>query len=96
MKDNLQTFVPIWTELVNYSLEMGSVDCLKSAVILPHIKEMDEIMDKDNHKNYRPLSNLLFLEKLIERVVAVRLNKHMTNNDLHCKEEYGYKEEHST
>ena len=96
LKDNLQTFVPIWTELVNYSLEMGSVDCLKSAVILPHIKEMDEIMDKDSHKNYRPLSSLLFLEKLIERVVAVRLNKHMTNNDLHCKEEYGYKEEHST
>ena len=69
---------------------------MKSAVVLPHIKEMDEIMDKDMYKNYRPLSNLLFLEKLIERVVAIRLNKHITDNDLHSKEEYGYKSEHST
>ena len=64
--------------------------------MLPHIKELDEIMDRDLYKNYRPLSNLLFLEKLIERVVAVRLSKHMTVNDLHSKEEYGYKEGHST
>ena len=96
LKGNLETFIPIWTELVNYSLDMGTIDCLKSAVVLPHIKEMDEIMDRDLYKNYRPLSNLLFLEKLIERVVSVRLKKHMAENDLHSKEAYGYKESHST
>ena len=96
MKGNLQLFIPIWTDLVNYSLEMGSVECLKSAVVLPHIKAMDEIMDTDLYKNYRPLSNLLFLEKLIERVVAVRLNQHMSNNNLHSDEAFGYKEKHST
>ena len=81
---------------MNYSLEMGRINCLKSAVVLPHIKELDEIMDKDSYKNYRPLSNLLFLEKLLERIVAIRLNKHMLQNELHSKEEYGYKEKHST
>ena len=96
LKGNLDTFIPIWTELVNLSLEMGSVDCLKSAVVLPLIKELDEIMDKDIYKNYRPVSNLLFLEKLTERVISIRLNKHMSVNQLHCEEEYGYKEEHST
>ena len=96
LKDNMLVFLPIWNELVNFSLEMGSIDCLKSAVVLPNIKQMDEIMDKDMYKNYRPLSNLLFLEKLIERVVAIRMNKHITENDLHSKEEYGYKGEHST
>ena len=96
IKDNLSTFIPIWTELVNYSLETDSLDCLKSAVVLPHIKELDEIMDRDMYKNYRPLSNLLLLEKLVERVVAVRLNTHMSVNELHSEEEYGYKEKHST
>ena len=50
LTDNMLTFLPIWTELVNYSLEQGNIDCLKSAVVLPHIKEMDEIMDKDMYK----------------------------------------------
>ena len=96
LKGNLQTFVPIWNELVNYSLEVGSIDCLKSAIVLPLIKQLDEIMDKDQYKNYRPVSNLLFLEKLIERVVADRLNKYMLTNNLNCDKEYGYKENHST
>ena len=31
----LDFFIPIWLELVNLSLEQGSIDCLKSAVVLP-------------------------------------------------------------
>ena len=58
------------------------MDCLKNAAVIPLIKEMDAVMDKDNKKNYRPVSNLLFLGKLIERVVAVRLDRHMTANEL--------------
>ena len=53
-------------------------------------------MDKDNHKNYRPVSNLLFIGKLIERVVAVRLDNHMTANELNEESAYGYKTGHST
>ena len=47
-------------------------------------------MDTDNLKNYRPVSNLLFLGKLIERVVGIRLNKHMAGNHLHSDFQYGY------
>ena len=96
LKANSDTFIPIWTELVNISLKQGSMDCLKNAVVIPLIKEMDAIMDKDNQKNYRPVSNLLFLGKLIERVVAVRLNQHMTVNELNEESAYGYKSGHST
>ena len=96
LKENLKVFIPIWKELVNFSLEVGDVECLKSSAVLPLIKQMDDIMDKDILKNYRPVSNLLFLEKLIERVVAERLNRHMTANQLHCDKEYGYKANHST
>ena len=96
LKSNLHTFVPIWVELVNFSLAEGSMDCLKSAIILPLIKEMDEFMDNDVLKNYRPVSNLMFLSKLIERIVSTRLNKHMTDNNLHSPYQYGYKKGHST
>ena len=96
LKTHLPTFLPIWRDLVNLSLDYGSIDCLKSAVVNPLIKEMDGIIDADSYKNYRPVSNLLFLEKLIERVVATRLNNHMTNHSLHCKNAFGYKTGHSS
>ena len=96
LKAHSVCFVPIWTELVNLSLNEGSMDCLKNAVVMPLIKEMDSLMDKDSRKNYRPVSNLMFLGKLIERVVAARLDNHMTVNELNEESAYGYKTGHST
>ena len=90
LKKHLELFVPIWTKLVNISLEQGSIECLKTAVILPLIKELDDHIDKDNHKNYRPVSNLEFVGKLVERVVSKRLVKHMTDNSLHSDFEHGF------
>lgn len=47
-------------------------------------------------KNYRPVSNLQFLGKLIERIVGSRLDNHMDVNNLHSSKQYGYKKNHST
>ena len=47
-------------------------------------------------KNYRPVSNLIFLGKLIERVVLRRLNEHLSRNNLNCQEQFAYKKHHST
>ena len=96
LKKNLHIFIPIWLELVNLSLKEGSMESLKNAVVLPLIKEMDGVMDNDVLKNYRPVSNLLFLEKLIERIVSSRLNKHMVDNKLNLNYQFGYKKGHST
>ena len=52
------------------------MDCLKEAIVMPLIKEQDEMIDTDILKNYRPVSNLVFLSKLIERVVAMRIEGH--------------------
>ena len=35
LKNNLDTFIPIWLELVNLSLRQGSMECLKNAVVRP-------------------------------------------------------------
>ena len=96
LKGNIDTFIPYWLDIVNLSLELGSMDCLKSAVILPLIKELGTLVDKENLKNYRPVSNLQFISKLIERVVDIILEEHMTLNNLHCHHQFGYKKYHST
>ena len=50
------------TQLVDLSLHDDSMDCLKNAVIIPLIKEMDELMDRDTLKDYRPVSSLICRE----------------------------------
>ena len=96
VKDHLNLFVPIWTKLINLSLSEGSIEGLKNAVVLPLIKEINDTVDVDTLKNYRPVSNLLLVEKLIERIVHVKLEKHMNSNNLNSDFQYGYKKGHST
>ena len=96
LKKNIDLFVPIWTKLVNISLVEGSMNCLKNAVLIPLIKELDNYADEENKKNYRPVSNLLFVGKLVERIVSIQLNQHMSNNNLHSSSQFGYKKDHST
>ena len=96
LKNCFDVFIPIWLDIVNLSLEQGSMDCLKRAVLIPLIKELDNLIDTDILKNYRPVSNLQLLGKLIERVVCCRLDRHMDNSNLHITKQYGYKKNHST
>ena len=96
LKSTYDVFIPIWTELVNLSLSQGSMNCLKSGVLLPLLKDLDSILDRDEYKNYRPVTNLQFVGKLIERVVKKRFDEHMAANSLHSRKQYGYKTEHST
>ena len=96
LSTHMDTLLPFWVEIVNLSLEVGKMDGSKSAVIQPLIKELSSLTDTDDFKNYRPVSNLVFIGKLIERVVDIRLQEHLDMNNLNVKEEYGYKQSHST
>ena len=57
---------------------------------------MGSLVDKENLKNYRPVSNLQFVSKLVERVVDNRLQKHLSSNNLNSNKQFGYKKHHST
>ena len=46
---------------------------LKTALIRPLLKKTG--LDSDILKNYRPVSNLTFISKVIEKVVSGRLNE---------------------
>ena len=73
------TVAPEITCIINHSLEEGHVsDNLKDALLKPGIKKQD--LDKEIMKNFRPISNLSYLSKLLEWIVCNQLIKlHHTN-----------------
>ena len=93
-KDNISSFTDTLVELVNLSLSTGNVEGVKHADVIPLLKNAK--LDSNNLKNYRPVSNLTFLGKLIERVVLRRLNEHMIYNGMHVDEQSAYKKNNST
>ena len=48
------------------------------------------------YKNFRPISNLSFISKATEKVVATRLSHHLENACLHVIYQSAYKKGHST
>ena len=54
-------------DIVNFTLSSGSLDGLKLAHLTSLIK--GDTLDNELLKNYRPISNLSFVGKLIERIV---------------------------
>ena len=67
---------------------------LKRAFLTPLIKKI--ILDAEILKNYRPVSNLSFLSKLIERIVCVQLVNHLDKNGLYEVFQSAYRQLHST
>ena len=53
-------------------------------------------LDKEIFKNYRPVSNLPYLSKIIEHFVSVRIISHLTGNSLWDKMQSAYRAMHST
>ena len=53
-------------------------------------------LDKDALKNYRPISNLHFISKVIEKLVAKRLGEHMIEYSMYDPMQSAYKLGHST
>ena len=54
------------------------------------------VSDNDILKNYRHVSNLTFISKVIEKVISGRLNEHLINNSLFDTLQSAYRDKHST
>ena len=90
LKECIAELVPTITDIVNMSLR----DSLKTALIRPLLKKTG--LDSDILKNYRPVSNLTFISKVIEKVVSGRLNEHLINNSMFDPLQSAYRDKHST
>ena len=93
-KECLPEMLPITHYIVNQSLMKGVFpEDLKLASIRPGLKK--PTLDVDELKNYRPISNLTYLSKILEKVVHDQLNTYVTTNGLYAKFQSGYRKHHS-
>ena len=88
-KDIIEDLLPYFCDLVNKSMSTGSMEGIKDCVIIPLLKKSG--LDPETLKNYRPVTNEVFISKLSEKVVSIRLFEHMSLNKLHSKFQHGYK-----
>ena len=75
LKTNVDILSPVITRIGNLSLTTGKFpSSQKSSIITPLLKKTS--LDPELLKNYRPVSNLTFFSKLLERIVAKQLHDH--------------------
>ena len=95
LKHCVDQLVPVFTIIINTSLDCADFSSeLKRAFVTPLLKRA--ILDCEILKNYRPVSNLSFISKLIERVVCVQLIDHLKHNNLYELFQSAYRQLHST
>ena len=95
LKTNVDILSPVITRIVNLSLTTGKFpSSQKSAIITPLLKKAS--LDPESLKNYRPVSNLTFVSKLLERIVAKQLRDHLSQHQLYEKHQSAYRKRHST
>ena len=81
LKDNIDVVLPVITDIVNTSLTTGVFpQAMKQAIVTPILKKINS--DWNDLKNYRPVSNIDFVGKIIEKAAVVQVNEHMQANDL--------------
>uniref|UniRef100_A0A669CNN6 Reverse transcriptase domain-containing protein n=1 Tax=Oreochromis niloticus TaxID=8128 RepID=A0A669CNN6_ORENI len=81
--------------MINLSLIIGYVpQAFKLAVVKPLLKKPS--LDPAVLANYRPISNLPFISKILERVVVKQLTDHLQRSGLFEEFQSGFRAHHST
>ena len=95
LMSHLPTIIDTIVHIIYFCLSISvfSSSC-KSAVVLPLIKKTG--LDPQVFKNYKPISNLSFLSKLIEKVISSSILKHIADNDVIDKFQSACRCGHST
>ena len=81
LKECKSTILPVLTNIVNMSLQSASMPAaLKEAMIKPKLKK--DNLDSEDYSNFRPISNLKVVSKIIEKAVSCQLSDYLRDNDL--------------
>ena len=91
----LDSILPSLTDLFNSSLASGIFpQCIKSAHVTPILKK--RCLDHNDLKNYRPVSNLCFIVKILEKLVLSIVSSHLNSHNLNNTCQSAYRPGHST
>ena len=95
VKDCLDVLLPIITRIINKSFETCTVPkSFKVAAVTPILKKANLIAEI--LKNFRPISNLPFLSKVLEKAASKQLLHHKDTKNLREKNQSAYRKYHST
>ena len=95
MKEFLPELMPYLTDLCNSSLIQGYLPVSeRHAIVLPRLKKVGA--DSADVKNYRPISNLTFMSKVVERLVCRQLTTFLDSHKLLPESQSAYRKHHST
>ena len=95
LKAVLDELLPVLTKITNSSIMSGVFpNCLKSAIVRPHLKKPS--LSNNEFKNFRPVSNIPFVSKIIEKSVTSQVNRHMEENQIFEPLQSAYRAHHST
>ena len=94
-KEILSMIGSVILDLVNASILTGYVPrAFMIAVIKPLLKNMS--LDPDDVASYKPISNLPFISKILEKVVANQLNNWLFRNNVNSEVQSRFRYHHST
>jgi hypothetical protein len=95
VKDHIDVMLPFLTKLCNATiLEGGLPESQRTAIVVPRLKGTG--LDPADVKSHRPISNLSFMSKVIERVIFRQLVVYLDSNNLVPKYQSGFRKHHST
>ena len=98
LKEHIDILVPVITRIVNLSFDNAIFPThFRNALVSPLLKKPS--LDVDNLKNFRPVSNLCFISKIVEKAVARRLAhvaEHLSLNNLYEQNQSAYRKFHGT
>ena len=95
LKAVFNSLSPYILTIINSSLSSGCVpNSFKHATIQPLLKKPS--LDPLIHNNYRPISKLPFISKVLEKVVCNQLLHFLNNNNIFDKFQSGFRQKHST
>ena len=82
-------------KLLYLSLKAGYFpQSFKLAIVRPHLKKANS--DNEDFSNYRPISNLSYISKLLERAAFIQMHEHLEKNSLLSKYQSAYMKFFST
>jgi len=95
IKSCLDSLLAPITTLINLSLSEGTFPTsFKSPLVKPLLKKYS--LPRDDLASYRPISNLNFVSKTLERIIHNRLNDHLQSFPSICPFQSAYRKFHST
>src|SRR6218665_2723727 len=91
----LDDVAPFLLYVFNRSLKEGYIPpSQKRALVFPSLKKSN--LDPTNCQNFRPISNLSFISKTLERLVSLQLLSYLENSGLLPTYQSGFRTNHST